>query len=205
MVEKRVIRAGYDELAETYAANRSEGGREVEILRSFLQSVPTPERLLEAGCGGGTPILRELDAVAPAVGIDLSRAQLRLADRAVPGADPVQGDIMSLPFATDVFDAVTAYHSLIHLPLADRASVFGEFARVLSPGGRLLVSEGPQEWRGSNPDWLDGGVEMQWTIAGAEATREHLGEAGFAIEGEWEVVDDEHWVFFTAHLDEDAS
>ena len=204
MVEKRVVRPGYDEVAEAYAADRSEGGQEVAILREFLDSRPAPERLLEAGCGGGTPILRQLDAVAPAVGIDLSRAQLRLADRAVPGAALVQSDMTSLPFAADVFDAVTAYHSLIHLPLADRAAVFGEFARVLSPGGRLLVSEGPQQWRGSNPDWLGGGVEMQWTIAGAAATREHLRSAGFAIEEEWEVVDDEHWVFFAAHLGGDA-
>lgn len=201
MVEKRVVRTGYDELAEAYAADRSEDGREVAILREFLDSVPAPERLLEAGCGGGTPILRELDAVAPAVGIDFSRAQLRLADRAVPEADPVQGDMTSLPFAAGVFDAVTAYHSLIHLPLADRAAVFGEFARVLAPGGRLLASEGPQEWQGTNPDWLDSGVEMQWTIAGAAATRDHLREAGFAIETEWEVREDEHWMFFAARLD----
>jgi len=204
MVEKRVVREGYDELAAAYAADRSEGGREVEILRAFLGSLSEPERLLEAGCGGGTPILRELDSVAPAVGIDFSRAQLRLADRAVPETALVQGALTRLPFAADVFDAITAYHSLIHLPLADRAAVFAEFARVLAPGGRLLVSEGPQEWEGTNPDWLDTGTEMQWTIAGAAATRDHLRAAGFAIETEWELTDDEHWVFFAARLDGDA-
>lgn len=204
MVEKRVVREGYDELAAAYAADRSEGGPEVEILRAFLGSLSEPERLLDAGCGGGTPILRELDAVAPAVGIDFSRAQLRLADRTVPEAALVQGELTRLPVAADVFDAVTAYHSLIHLPLEDRTAAFAEFARVLAPGGRLLVSEGPQEWEGTNPDWLDTGTEMQWTIAGAAATRDHLRAAGFAIETEWEVTDDEHWLFFAARLDGDA-
>jgi len=204
MVDKAVVRAGYDELAEAYAADRAEDGPEVEILRAFLGSLSEPERLLDAGCGQGTPILRKLHAAGSALGVDFSRAQLRLADRAVPEAALVQGELTRLPVAGDTVDAVTAYHSLIHLPLEDRAAAFAEFARVLAPGGRLLVSEGPQEWEGTNPDWLDTGTEMQWTIAGAAATRDHLRAAGFAIETEWELTDDEHWVFFAARLDGDA-
>jgi len=47
------------------------------------------------------------------------------------------------------------------------------------------VTEGAEAWTGENPDWLDAGVEMQWSIAGAEATRDQLRDAGFAILEEW--------------------
>jgi tocopherol O-methyltransferase len=40
-----------------------------------------------------------------------------------------------LPFADHTFDAVTFYESVCHIP--DKASLFGELARVLKPGGRL--------------------------------------------------------------------
>ncbi|NIS29986.1 MAG: methyltransferase type 11, partial [Actinobacteria bacterium] len=57
-------------------------------------------------------------------------------------------------------------------------------ARELRPGGRLLVSEGADEWVGDNPDWLDTGVRMEWAVAGADATRAQLRAAGFEVEAE---------------------
>ena len=91
------------------------------------------------------------------------------------------------------------------MPLNEHRAVVDEFARVLGPDGRLLLSEGPDEWSGSNPDWLESGVEMQWNIAGADATREQLRNAGFTIVDEWgatnTLTEDEQWVFFSAHLD----
>lgn len=116
-----------------------------------------------------------------ALGIDISREQLRLATENVPGAAHVQADMTALPFATRSVDAVVAYWSLIHVPAEDHRAVLEEFRRVLRPDGRLLVCEGTHEWTGENPDWLDTGVTMQWEIAGSEKTRERLRELGFAV------------------------
>lgn len=204
MVDKDAVRRGYDDVAETYAAGRSEGGRDMEILTEFLASLPEPERIIDAGCGQGTPVLRQLSTVAPASGVDFSREQLVLAEENVPAASLIRGDMTNLPVRDDAFDAVTAYHSLIHIPIEDHQSVIDEFARVLRPDGRVLLTEGQDEWSGTNPDWLDSGVEMQWNIAGAEATRNHLQNAGFTIIDEWGAIDtssDEHWIFFSAQLD----
>ena len=76
-----------------------------------------------------------------------------------------------LSVCDNAFDAITAYHSLIHIPIQDHQSVIEEFARILRPDGRVLLTEGQEAWNGTNPDWLDSGVEMQWNIAGAEATQ----------------------------------
>jgi SAM-dependent methyltransferase len=201
MDQRDSVRRAYDGLAEAYAAHRSTDGRDVEILSEFLRRLPDEPRLLDAGCGQGTPVLRRLDSAGRAVGLDFSAEQLRLAADAVPDAPLALGDLTRLPFAPDVFDGIVSFHALIHVPLAEHQTVADEFARVLRPGGRLLVSEGPGEWRGSNPDWLDTGVEMQWSIAGAAATRTHLENAGFTVVDEWAVDDGEHWVFLAAELD----
>lgn len=206
MVDKDAVRRGYDGLAETYAEERPEDGRGSDILDQFLQSLPKSPRILDAGCGQGLPVLCQLSAEATAVGLDLSRTQLEFARENAPDASLGQGDMTRLPLGDDVFDAVTAYHSLIHVPLDEHRTVIEEFARVLEPGGRLLVTEGPNEWSGSNPDWLETGVEMQWNLAGAEATREQLQSAGFTISNQEETTitfaeEDEKWVFFCAKLD----
>lgn len=220
MADKDAVRRGYDELAETYAAQRSEDGRGMGILSEFLDSLSRPTRVLDGGCGQGTPVLRRLGDDATATGVDFSREQLRLATENVPDAALVQGDLTDLPFDDGVFDAVVAYWSLIHVPMGDHQAVVDEFARVVRPGGRLLVCEGTTQWVGENPDWLDSGVEMQWEIAGAEATREQLHDAGFEIVDSWGVpetlegeesqaaeddegnsdADDEPWTFFAAQL-----
>ncbi|MBP1921382.1 ubiquinone/menaquinone biosynthesis C-methylase UbiE [Halorubrum alkaliphilum] len=208
MVEKDAVRRGYDGLAEAYAADRSEDGLGTEVLAQFLGDLPESAHVLDAGCGQGTPVLRDLTASATATGVDISRAQLELAAESVPDAALAQGDMAALPFRDGVFDAAIAYHSLIHVPKGHHQDVVDEFARVLTDDGRLLVSEGPTEWSGANPDWLDTGVEMQWHIAGVAATRDHLRNAGFVVEREWntpESVDkeDERWVFLSARVADD--
>lgn len=190
MSDRDVVRHGYDEIAETYAARRDDDGRDVAVLETFLDALPETVRILDAGCGAGTPVLARLRASRTAVGLDVSREQLRLAAEAVAGPPLVQGEMAALPFGADTFDAVTAFHSLIHVPLADHLTVLEEFARVLGPGGRVLLTEGSTRWSGRNDDWLDTGVEMRWDVAGAEATRSHLEAAGFAVVEEWTVADD---------------
>lgn len=181
MVDKEIVRAGYDEVAGTYAEQRTEDTAVTDVFAAFLGSLPGGARLLDAGCGQGTPVLDRLDAGATRIGVDLSRGQLRRARENAPDASLAQGDMTRLPFASGSFDAVTALYSLIHVPEGDHQTAVDEFARVLGPGGRLLVVEGANEWSGTNPDWLEAGAEMQWHIAGPAATREHLRSAGFEI------------------------
>jgi ubiquinone/menaquinone biosynthesis C-methylase UbiE len=184
MVERDAVRRAYDELAPDFDAARNDDAASSTLLSAFLDGLPADACVLDAGCGAGQPVLRRAAAattVADVVGLDFSRGQLSLAADAVPDAPLVQGDMTRLPLATDSVDAAVAYWSLIHVPDADQPAVLAEFARVCRPGGRLLVTEGHGAWRGENPDWLDTGVEMAWDIAGRDATRERLREAGFTV------------------------
>lgn len=213
MIKKDDVCLAYDELAETYAAQRPEIASEMEILSQFLGSLSEPTRILDAGCGQGDPVLPRINDVTTAIGVDFSHEQLRLATENTSDVSLIQGDMSELPFDNDVFDAVTAYWSLIHIPMNAHQTVIDEFARVLRPDGRVLLCEGDNEWAGEDPDWLDSGTGMQWNIAGAKTTRNQLQSAGFNIIDSWgvpEILDedktnpnegDEPWTFFDAELD----
>jgi len=224
VVDRTAVREASDALGDAYAAERTADGAELARLDRILDSLPDGARLLDAGCGPGVPILRRAGASTAAVGLDASREQLRLARDAAPGAALVRGDLTRLPLREDAVDVVVCLHALIHVPLAAHRTVLDEFARVLGPGGRLLVTEAPDEWRGSTPDWLGSGVRMAWEIAGADATRQALRDAGFRVEAEWGGADgddcvgedgeggtggedgegdcdDEQWIYFAARPD----
>ena len=204
MGERHTVREAYNEMAETYVDEYADDVRDdplPEPVERFCAGLADDDRLLAAGCGAGDAPL--VAAGRTGIGLDFSREQLELAQERVPAA-LVQGDMTALPFAAGAFDAVAALYSLIHVPLAEHRTVLNEFARVLRPGGSLLVTEGSTEWCGSNPDWLDSGTEMHWSIAGTEATREQLRDCGFEARGVWAVPDptteDGEKPFFVADL-----
>lgn len=188
--ERARVAAAYDELAEAYA-DVGDPESPPDVVARFLSELDRDATVLDAGCGGGDAVLHAVaDSAGPRpVGLDFSASQLAAAREAVPTAALTRGDMTALPFADDAFDAVAALYSLIHVPLEDHRTVLDEFARVLRPGGRLLVTEGHERWEGTNPDWLDSGTEMRWAIAGATATREDLRACGFAVDAVESVVD----------------
>ncbi len=179
---RETVRRGYDALGDRYARERGDD----DHLDRLLDGLSNP-RVLDAGCGPGTP---GTDAVERVIGLDLSREQLRLARERHPGAARIQGDLGALPFREGAFDAIAACNSLIHVPVGDHPTVYREFARVLRRGGRLLLTEGTGRWSGENPDWLGEEVVMAWDIAGREPTLRALEDAGFALLDEWIVGDD---------------
>ena len=185
------------------------------------------ERLREATSGTTGEATDRLESLAEqletladrhaVVGIDIARSQLALARERVPSARLVQGELTRLPIATGAADALCSLHAVIHVPRERHDAVFAEFARVLAPGGELLVTLGTGAWEGRNPDWLgdaDGtdavtapgdstGAAMRWSFHGADRSRELLRAAGFAL-GEETVVGDElgggEWLFLRARL-----
>lgn len=101
------------------------------------------KRVLDLGSGDGLLTTTLAMLGASAVGIDLDRVALRVATarRTEPpcSARYVEGRIERLPFGDATFDVVVAVTVLCLVP--DRPTAMREAARVLRPGGRLIVGE----------------------------------------------------------------
>lgn len=100
------------------------------------------ERILEVGCGTGA-ILTELgqDSSARRHGLDINASYLKLAEHHVPGAELSVGDACCLPYASGRF-AAAACHFLL-LWVHDPSQVVSEMARVVQPGGAVLLLAEP--------------------------------------------------------------
>jgi SAM-dependent methyltransferase len=97
--------------------------------------------ILDAGCGEGYMSRALAQKGANVVGLDRSTRLVKVAVEARSRGDrqPVfaLGDLTALPFVDTTFDVVLCNHSLNDLRSLRRP--FLEFARVLKPGGRLVV------------------------------------------------------------------
>jgi SAM-dependent methyltransferase len=90
------------------------------------------------------------------VGVDLSEAMLARGRAKLPGVDLRRGELTALPFDDGAFAGAVCALALSHLPRMDPA--IAELARVLQPGGRLVISNphpfatGVLGWRAAVPD-----------------------------------------------------
>lgn len=95
------------------------------------------ERALDVACGPGIVTAALERAGLLAAGIDLTREMLR---EAVPrGGLYVQGNVTRLPFAASTFDVAVCRNACHHFP--SPLAVMQEMARVLRPGGRVIVED----------------------------------------------------------------
>ena len=100
--------------------------------------------VLDVGCGAGQ-LLEVLAAEgSPIAGVDVSWAQAASTRRRLGRSVVSQADTRHLPFADASFATLTALGLLEYLP-SSHAGI-AEFARVLMPGGHLIVST-PNPWR----------------------------------------------------------
>ena len=174
-MDRDAVRRAWDEVSETYARQRDPTGSDADLLADLVDLVGADATVLDVGCGDGARTLANLPEGS--VGLDVSRRGLELARETVPGARLLQGEMTQLPLATDSVDAVTAYHAVFHVPRADHPAVYREFARVLRPGGTLLMTLPGGRFETVREGWMGG--RMLFSAPGREATLSQLREAGF--------------------------
>lgn len=147
----------YDETSRHYDTTRRAVGSEIILGCLASHTTPLDElTVLDAGCGTGAYSHAIVGHVGRIEAIDLStgmlaKARAKLAAQEAAGRIGFrEGSITDLPFGDAAFDAVMVNQVVHHLGDADegfarlRAAV-AEFARVLRPGGSLVLNHCTQE------------------------------------------------------------
>ena len=156
------------------------GERSVAPLAPLLGNGP----VLELGCGNGKLLKPLLAAGVPAIGLDLSWNVLA---RLPADAPCVLADAARLPFQAHAFTAVLDIHCTGHLGASERAEAAREAARVLRPGGHLVVERlSVDDLRGQQGKPVDGEPGMREVADGrrthfttVDGLRRDVAAAGF--------------------------
>lgn len=132
--------------AQRWSEIRSLHIDEHEVEQALLRLLPVGRvaDLLDIGTGTGRVVELFGERGVNAVGIDLSRemlavARANLARTNLRNCYVRQGDMYRLPWPGPSFDAVTI-HQVLHFA-DDPGRVIGEAARVLRPGGRIVIAD----------------------------------------------------------------
>lgn len=157
---------GWEASAAAWIADMADGGdfgRAFVLDRPLLARVAlaAPKAALDVGCGEGRfcRLLGERGIVT--TGLEPAPSLLAAARGRDPNGTYVDGQAEALPFADATFDLVVAYLTLIDIDNFETA--IAEMARVLKPGGRLLVAN------------LNGFTTAGTWISDAADQRQHYG------------------------------
>jgi len=134
-VPERDVLAGYAAWAETYDRP---GNPVIQIeqlvVQELLAGIPKG-RVLDAACGTGRHAAYLASLGHQVVAVDTTFEMLRR----VPVAPVCRGDLQALPLASQSFGGAVCSLALTHCP--DLGPPVAELARVLRPGGTLVLSD----------------------------------------------------------------
>ena len=160
----------YETSTETLFLGRQDAMQRLSLLplaKGLAGRDGKPPRLLEVACGTGrfATFLRDNHPAAELTCVDLSpfyldkardndaywrrRKAASAGQPAPPAATFVQAKAEALPFEDGSFDAVVCVYLFHEMPAEARAAAAAEMARVLAPGGTLVLTDSMQ--RGDRP------------------------------------------------------
>lgn len=139
-------KAAYNSVVNLYASmfdNRLEAQPFTRFMLSTFAELIRKNgnlKVADVGCGPGhiTALLHEL-GLDP-LGLDLSPAMIEHAKRSHPGLHFSSAHMEHLPMRDSSLGGILAHYSMIHTPPQELSALFDEQARVLVPGGLLMVS-----------------------------------------------------------------
>jgi SAM-dependent methyltransferase len=177
------ISESYDLLSTSYAEHTynelADKPFDRHILNRFVDEKPAEGPVCDLGCGPGQVARYLNDAGVAAIGIDLSPQMIEQARSLNPAIHFRQGDMLSLDIKAGTISGITAFYSIVNLPEELVTLAFREMARVLRPGGLLLLAfhigdevVRPQELWGNR-------TSLEFHFFSVESITRHLSSVGF--------------------------
>jgi demethylmenaquinone methyltransferase/2-methoxy-6-polyprenyl-1,4-benzoquinol methylase len=131
----------YDLLNHLLSGNTDKRWRRLVARKIAAVMPPTEGLVLDVACGTGdlSLAIQHASFGVTVIGADFCRPMLEIAARKAPHIPFVEGDALSLPFADNVFDAVSIAFGLRNLSSVEDG--LSELRRVIKPGGHAAVLE----------------------------------------------------------------
>ena len=177
-----LVAAGYDAIAERYAEWQTGvvGDPRTRYVERLLDLLPARPDILEIGCGAGIEPSATFARLGRLTGVDISRAQIERARRALPTADLLHADITGATFPAGSFDAVVALYVFTHVPAGTLPDLLQGIGTWLRPGGLLLATFGAGPVHESVvDDWL--GAPMFFSGFDEQTNERLVSEAGLTV------------------------
>jgi SAM-dependent methyltransferase len=178
----QIVADGYDAMGETFAEWREQivGDPRREWEDELVARLGEDARVLELGCGSGTPETRRLAQRFDLTGVDISPRQIERARTAIPEAGFVCADFTELELPAGSFDAVVSFYVFNHVPRELLAPLLARIHALLVGNGWLLTAFGQSDNPGWTGEWL--GAPTFFSGFPPEINSALVREAGFAIE-----------------------
>jgi SAM-dependent methyltransferase len=194
MDEARVndVRASYDRVAREYVERIYDELKGKPLDRAWLDRFADETRgmgrVCDMGCGPGQVARYLHDHGADVFGIDLSPGMVEEAKRLNPDIRFEQGSMLALDAADDSWGGIAAFYSIIHVPREDVPRALVELARVLRPGGLLLLAFHIGKEIIHLDEWWGEKVSIDFIFFEPDEMEGYLRSAGFEIEDVFERV-----------------
>jgi SAM-dependent methyltransferase len=110
---------------------------------AYARALVGGKRVLDAACGEGYGSALLAAQAATVTGVDLDAptiAHARKRYAAISNLSFVDASVTALPLADASVDVVVSFETIEHLPAREQPRMLAEFARVLAPGGLLVLS-----------------------------------------------------------------
>jgi ubiquinone/menaquinone biosynthesis C-methylase UbiE len=180
------IRQSYDRVADEYArrifSELDNKPLDRQLLTRLAAEVKGKGYICDLGCGPGHIARYLRDQGAEVFGLDLSPGMLDEARRLNPDITFRQGNMLALDLPDGSLAGIAAFYAIVHLAHETLPQVFREMARVLKPGGLLLLAFHIGDEMLHRDEWMDRPVTLDFRFFSPQAIERDLEAAGLVIE-----------------------
>jgi SAM-dependent methyltransferase len=180
------LRGTYDRVAPHYArqflGELAHKPLDRALLDHFAEICRGRGTTYDVGCGPGHVGRYLADRGVVVEGLDLSPASIAVARAAHPAMTFHVADFCAVDLADGTLGGITAFYAIVHLPPDVVSRAIREFARLLAPGGHLLLAFHVGDQRVHLDEWLGERVSVDFWFHDQAAIERHVVDAGLTLE-----------------------